>query len=110
MLPRIHTFYIIFFFADWCERGTAERIFRGLIREITRKSSISRKRTYRKSGGGGGGGRGEQYTFFIMRFTTIEKKKTKRFYLFLEYDVFSLPIFHHAQRLEGADYIVGVDG
>lgn len=30
--------------------------------------------------------------------------------LFFENDVLSFPIFHHAERLERADYIVGVDG
>lgn len=45
-----------------------------------------------------------------MNFVLSDPESNKMRYLFLEYDVLALPIFHHAKGLKRADYIVGVDG
>jgi hypothetical protein len=45
-----------------------------------------------------------------MNFLLADPDSNKMRYLFLEYDVLSLPIFHHAESLERADYIIGVYG
>lgn len=45
-----------------------------------------------------------------INFVVANPESNKIRYLFLEYDVLALPIFHHAQGLKRTDYIVGVDG
>jgi len=47
---------------------------------------------------------------FVLADPPKSNKMMRVYYLFLEYDVLSLPIFHHTEGLERADYIIGVDG
>lgn len=63
-------------------------------------SSTSRGKTL------GARAKGRTWILYYPSANSINKTR----YLFLEYDVLSLPIFHHSERLERADYIVRVDG